>query len=177
MFQCLQQCASLLYNMYLCILSSSTPALLHACQSRPKGCVTPVSTWYSNIQKACYVHTEVVPADVMQATHIASEVLQTPSSDSECTELWHWLWLFCSCQTGYRCGKVCHHPFLPHVLVTAMLLKSLPQLTEGAINIHCACWTRPDFWSVAYHLSNHILAYQKTVQSNIRRQHKATHFV
>ena len=104
--------------------------------------VTPMSTWYSNIQKASYVHTEVMPADLMQGTHIASE---SPSSvivsvlscgtGSGCSA---------AVNTGYRCGKNCHRPFLPHVLATAKLLKSLPQLTEGAVKICCACWTCPD---------------------------------
>ena len=134
--------------MCLCTLSSTTPALLHPCQSRPKHvsqAVTLMSTWYSNIQKASYVHTEVIPADLMQATHITSEILRTPSSvivsvlscgtGSGCSA---------PVNTGYRCGKNCHRLFLPHVLVTAKLLKSLPQLTEGAVNICCACWTHPD---------------------------------
>ena len=130
--------------------------------------VTPMSTWYSNIQKASYVHTEVIPADLMQATHIASEILRTPSSmivsvlscgtGSGCSA---------AVNIGYRCGKNCHRPFLPHVLVIPKLLKSLPQLTEGAVNICCACWTHPDSGQLPIIATP---AYQKTAQTHFVRR-------
>ena len=133
----------------MCTLSSTTPALLHACQSRPKGCVTGCDTNEHLVQQhtESKLRTHRGDADLMQATHIASETLRirTPSSlivsvlscgtGSGCSA---------AVNTGYRCGRNCHRPFLPHVLVTSKLLKSLPQLTEGAVNICCACWTHPD---------------------------------
>lgn len=91
----------------VCYQTQHPNTLVYACHYRPKGCVVPTISWYSQtLQKACYVHAEVVPADLMQATYTASGILRTSRlvRTSVLSCIGNGSGSSAAAKTGYRCG-------------------------------------------------------------------------